>query len=352
MKAFVMRSLDIVGFMEKPIPTPGPNDAVVKTTRALICTSDSHTVHGAIGPRENLTLGHEAVGVVHAVGSNVQLFKPGDRVVVGAITPDWGDLASQAGHSSQSGAPLGGWKFSNTKDGVFAEYFHVNEADANMARIPDGVTDEAAVYCCDMLSTGLMGAENGNIPIGGTVAVFAEGPVGLMATVGARLRGAGLIIGVESVPARQELAQRFGADVIVDFAKEDPVERILQLTDGRGVDTAIEALGADQAFQNCVAVTKPGGTISNIGYHGQGDFVRIPREAWGVGMAEKTITTGLCPGGRLRMERLLRLLMQGRVDPTLMTTHTFPFEQMPRAFEVMERKLDGVIKPLIEFEQD
>ena len=197
MRAFVMKSVGRVGFMDKPIPTPGPNDAIVRTTRALICTSDTHTAHGAIGPRENLTLGHEAVGVVHQVGSEVRLFKPGDRVLVGAITPDWGDLASQAGHSSQSGGALGGWKFANIKDGVFAEYFHVNEADANMAKIPDGVTDEAAVYCCDMLSTGFMGAEHGNIPIGGTVAVFAQGPVGLMGTFGAKLRGAGLVIGGE-----------------------------------------------------------------------------------------------------------------------------------------------------------
>jgi threonine dehydrogenase-like Zn-dependent dehydrogenase len=240
--------------------------------------------------------------------------------------------------------------FSNTKDGVFAEYFHVNEADANMARIPDHVADEAAVYCCDMLSTGFMGAENGNIPIGGTVAVFAEGPVGLMATFGAKLRGAGLIIGVESVPKRQELARHYGADVIVDFTKEDPVQRILDLTDGVGVDTAIEALGADPTFQNCVKVTKPGGTVSNIGYHGGGEFVHLPRLEWGVGMAEKTITTGLCPGGRLRMERLVRLEAMGRVDPSLMTTHTFPFEQMPRAFEIMDQKLDGVLKPLIVFE--
>ena len=350
MRAFVMRSLGSVGFMDKPIPTPGPDDAIVKTTRALICTSDSHTVRGAVGPRENLTLGHEAVGVVYEVGSNVKLFKPGDRVVVGAITPDWGDLASQAGHSSQSGAPLGGWKFSNTKDGVFAEYFHVNEADANMAKIPDAVADEAAVYCCDMLSTGFMGADNGNIPIGGTVAVFAEGPVGLMATVGAKLRGAGLIIGVETVAKRQDLARQYGADVIVDFAKEDPVERILALTDGVGVDTTIEALGADATFQNCVRATKPGGTISNIGYHGEGEFVHLPRVEWGVGMAEKTIATGLCPGGRLRMERLLRLLEMKRVDPTPMTTHTFGFSALDRAFEVMDKKLDGVLKPLIVFE--
>ncbi|BCL79305.1 NAD(P)-dependent alcohol dehydrogenase [Ktedonobacteria bacterium brp13] len=349
MKAFVMKAIGQVGFIEKPIPRPGPNDAIVKTTRALICTSDSHTVGGAIGQRENLTLGHEAVGVVHEVGSNVKLFKPGDRVLVGAITPDWGDPASQAGHSSQSGGPLGGWKFSNTKDGVFAEYFHVNEADANMARIPASVPDEVAVYCADMLSTGFMGAENGNIPIGGTVVIFAEGPVGLMATVGAKWCGAGLIIGVETVPRRQELARTYGADVIADFSKEDVVQRILNLTDGQGVDTAIEALGTDTTFQNAIKVTKAGGTISNIGYHGQGDYVHIPRVEWGVGMAAKTITTGLCPGGRLRMERLLRVLEMKRVDPTLMTTHTFPFEQMEKAFEIMDKKMDGVIKPLIVF---
>src|SRR5712691_11638909 len=349
MKAFVMKAIGQVGFMEKPIPHPNPNDAIVKTTKALICTSDSHTVGGAIGPRENLTLGHEAVGIVYEVGSNVKLFKPGDRVLVGAITPDWGDPASQAGHSSQSGGPLGGWKFSNTKDGVFAEYFHVNGADANMARIPANVPDEMAVYCADMLSTGFMGAENGNIPIGGTVAVFAEGPVGLMATAGAKLRGAGLIIGVEAVPRRQDLARTYGADVIADFSQEDVVQRILDLTEGQGVDTAIEALGADITFQNAIKVTKAGGTISNVGYHGQGDFVHIPRIEWGVGMAEKTITTGLCPGGRLRMERLLRVLEMKRVDPTLMTTHTFPFDEMERAFEIMDKKLDGVLKPLIVF---
>src|SRR5438445_4672841 len=211
MHAFVMGGLDQVGFMQKPIPRPGPLDAIVRTTRALICTSDAHTVHGAIGPRENLVLGHEAVGIVQEIGSEVRHFKPGDRVVVAAITPDWGDPASQAGHSSQSQQPLGGWKFSNTKDGVFAEYFHVNEADANMARIPDNVSDDAAVYCCDMLSTGFMGAENANIPIGGTVAIFAQGPVGLMATAGAKLRGAALIFAVESIPARQELARSYGA---------------------------------------------------------------------------------------------------------------------------------------------
>lgn len=349
MQAFVMQSLDHVGFSEKPIPHPGPNDAIIKTTKALICTSDAHTVHGAIGPRENLTLGHEAVGIVQEVGSEVKDFKPGDRVLVGAITPDWGDVASQSHHSSQSTQALGGWKFANIKEGVFAEYFHVNEADANLAHIPENVSDDAAVYCADMMTTGFMAAENADIPMGGTVAVFAQGAVGLMATVGSRLRGAGLVVAVESVPHRQELARYYGADVVVDFTKEDPVQRILDLTQGKGVDAAIEALGSDLTFQNAIKVTKAGGTISNVGYHGHGEFVHIPRIEWGVGMAEKTIKTGLCPGGRLRMERMLLLLQTGRVDPTRLTTHTFPFRQMDKAFEMMDKKLDGIVKPLITF---
>lgn len=349
MQAFAMLGLERTGFVRKHIPVAGPMDAIVKTTHALICTSDAHTVHGAIGDRNELTLGHEAVGIVASVGSEVRRFKPGDRVVVGAITPDWGSDEAQNGYPSQSGGALSGWKFANVKDGVFAEYFHVNEADANLALVPADVPSEIAVYCSDMLSTGFMGAEHGAIPLGGTVAIFAQGPVGLMATAGARLQGAGLVIAVETEPNRQELARAYGADAIVDFKQEDPVARILELTGGVGVDTAIEALGAEISFQQCVAVTRPGGTISNVGYHGHGDMVGIPRVAWGVGMADKTIRTGLCPGGRLRLERLLSLLQHGRVDPSKLTTHRFGFDEMPRAFEIMDRKLDGVLKPLILF---
>ncbi len=349
MKTFVMNAIDKVGFMDKPVPKPGPLDAIIKTKMALICTSDSHTVHGAIGPRENLTLGHEAVGIVHEVGTEVRKLKRGDRVVSGAITPDWGDPFSQAGHSSQSGGALGGWKFANIKDGVFAEYFHVNEADANLAKIPPHVSDDVAVYCADMLSTGLVGAEAANIPIGGSVAIFALGPVGLMAVAGARLRGAGKIIAVDPMPKRCELAKFYGADVTLDPSHEDVVALIVGMTGGHGVDSAIEALGADETFQNAVAATRPGGTISNVGYHGKGEFVHLPRLAWGVGMAEKVITTSLCPGGSLRMERMLQLLESKRIDPTPMTTHRFKFGEMERAFEVMDKKLDGVIKPLIIF---
>lgn len=349
MRAFVMHRIGEVGMMEKDRPTAGALDAIIRPTKGRICTSDIHTVGGAVGERENLTLGHEVVGIVEEVGDLVVRFKPGDRVAVGAITPDWGSDAAQAGHSSQSGGALGGWKFANTKDGAFAEFVHVNEADANMALIPEGVSDEAAVYVTDMMSTGFMAAENATIPMGGTVAVFGQGPVGLMCTAGARLQGAGRIFAVETVPDRQELARTYGADEIVDFREVDPVQRILKLTGDEGVDAAIEAIGSSDVISQCVAVTKPGGRISNAGYHGEGEFIEIPREEWGVGMAEKDIATGLCPGGHLRLTRLLRLLETGRVDPTPMTTHVFTFDQIEEAFHLMETKEDGIIKPLIDF---
>ncbi len=350
MNAFVMRGIGKVGFLEKPLPQdPGPNGAIIKTTRALVCTSDAHTVAGAIGDRTDLTLGHEAVGIVYKLGSEVKCVKEGDRVAVNAITPCYKCTNCLRGFTSQCTGMLGGWKFANIKDGVFAEYFHVNDAEANLALIPRAVPDEKAVYTTDMMSTGFMGAEHANIPLGGSVAIFAQGPVGLMATVGARLLGAGLVIVVETVPKRKELAKHFGADVVVDFREKDPVQAILDLTGGEGVDSAIEALGSETTFEACIKATRPGGTISNAGYHGRGDFLKIPRVAWGVGMGDKTIRTGLCPGGRERMQRLLRLLETGRVDPTPLTTHQFKFADLPKAFHLMETKEDGILKPLILF---
>lgn len=349
MRAFLMKGVGEVGWGEKPVPEPGPNDAVVETTTALVCTSDTHTVAGAIGERSDLTLGHEAVGVVHRLGDAVEGLEVGQRVAVNAITPCFQCHNCQRGYTSQCTEMLGGWKFANVRDGVFAEYFVVNDATANLAPIPDELTDEQAAYTCDMMSTGFMGAEHANIPIGGSVAVFAQGPVGLMATVGARLRGAGLVIGVESIPNRKELSREYGADEVVDFEETDPVEAVLELTGGEGVDSAIEALGGQATFEACVQATRPGGTISNIGYHGDGEYVGIPRAEWGVGMSDKTIRTGLCPGGNERMGRLMRLIQNGRLDPTRMTSHRFGFDDIERAFEMMRTKEDGMLKPVIEF---
>jgi threonine dehydrogenase-like Zn-dependent dehydrogenase len=245
---------------------------------------------------------------------------------------------------------LGGYKFTVQRDGNLAEYFLVNDADYNLVSIPPSLSDEQALYTTDMMTTGFAGAENAEIPLGGTVAIFAQGPVGLCATIGARQLGAGLVIAVESKPDRQQLARQFGADIIVDPTQGNTVEQILEITNGVGVDSAIEALGLPTTFENCILVTKPGGVISNVGYHGeQGNSLQIPLPAFGMGMGDKKIRTALCPGGRERLTRLLRLIENGRVDPTPLTTHRFPFTEVERAFHMMETKEDNIIKPLITY---
>lgn len=350
MKALAFLGIGKVGIIEKPIPDLGPNDAVVKTTASLICTSDVHTVRGVIAIPENRVLGHESVGIVYKVGANVTRCKEGDRVVVCAITPCGKCDYCQRGFPSQCGGMLGGYKYTTQRDGNMAEYFFVNDADYNLTPIPKALTDEQALYTTDMMTTGLAGAENAEIPPGGTVAVFAQGPVGLCSTMMARLLGAGLVIAVESKPDRKALAQKVGADVVVDPTQGDVVEQIRQLTGGEGVDSAIEALGHPVTFENCIKATRPGGVISNVGYHGEaGNTLSLPLPEFGLGMGDKKIRTALCPGGRERMSRLLRLLETGKVDPTPLTTHKFPFVQVERAFHMMETKEDNIVKPLITF---
>src|SRR3989441_7371756 len=236
MKALAFLGIGKVGVIDKPVPEPGPNDAVIKTTASLICTSDVHTVRGVISIPEGRVLGHESVGVVYKVGANVTRCKAGDRVTVCAVTPCGRCEYCQRGYSSQCGGMLGGYKFTTQRDGNLAEYFLVNDADYNLAPIPQTLSDEQALYTTDMLTTGLAGAENAEIPVGGTVAVFAQGPVGLCATMSARLLGAGLVIAVESKPDRKALAKRVGAGVVVEPAHEELAEQLRHLTDGAGVD--------------------------------------------------------------------------------------------------------------------
>jgi threonine dehydrogenase-like Zn-dependent dehydrogenase len=350
MSAFVINKVGETAVVQKPIPRPGPEEAVVRTTAALICTSDVHTVKGALPVEPGRTLGHESVGVVHELGSGVSGFAVGQRVAVNAVTPCYRCSYCQRGFTSQCGGPLGGYRYTAQIDGNMAEYFIVPAAAANLTAIPDDVPDAQAVYTCDMLSTGFMGVEHARLQFGETVAVFAQGPVGLSATMGAHLMGAGQIVAVESRPERQALARRFGADVVIDHTDGDPVEQIMDLTGGVGVDAAIEAFGFPETFEACVRVTKAGGRVSNIGYHGENPApLQLPLDALGLGMNDKAIHTGLCPGGSERMTRLLRLLQNGRIDPTPMTTHTFTFDDVPRAFDMMTTKEDDIIKPLITF---
>ena len=356
MKGFAMLGIGKVGWITKPVPECGPLDAIVRPLALAPCTSDTHTVWaGAIGDRHDMILGHEAVGQVVKVGELVKDIKVGDKVIVPAITPDWGDKASQDGHPMHSGGMLGGWKFSNHKDGVFAEYFHVNEADANLALVPEGLTPEQCIMLPDMMTTGFHGAELAEVKIGDTVCVIGIGPVGLMSVKGASLMGASRIFAVGSRKHCCEIALEYGATDIVNYRNGDIVKQVLDLTGGKGVDKVIIAGGDVHTFAQAIKILKPGGVIGNVNYLGEGEFVDIPRAEWGVGMSHQFIHGGLTPGGRLRMEKLASLIKYKKVDPTLLITHRFNgLEHVEEALMLMKDKPADLIKPvvLIDYKDD
>lgn len=344
-----MLGIGKVGFIEKEKPVAGPYDAIVKPLAVSPCTSDIHTVYeGAMGERSDMILGHEAVGEVVEVGSEVKDFKPGDRVVVPAITPDWRSEPAVKGYPQHSKGLLTGWKFSNFKDGVFAEFFHVNDADMNLAHMPDGIEPSTAVMLCDMMTTGFHGAELANIELGDTVVCIGIGAVGLMAIAGAKLKGAGRIIAIGSRPVSVEAAKFYGANDIVNYKDGDTVEQVMDLVDGKGVDSVIIAGGNSDILESAVKMAKPGGTVSNINYFGSGDTLGIPRLDWGCGMAHVDIRGGLCPGGRYRMENLIKLIQYDRVDPSRLITHTFHgYDKLEEALELMRDKPKDLIKPVV-----
>ncbi|TJZ64479.1 NAD(P)-dependent alcohol dehydrogenase [Chitiniphilus eburneus] len=349
MKGFAMIRIGEVGWIDAQKPVAGPLDAIVRPLALSPCTSDIHTVwSGAIGERFNMVLGHESVGEVVEVGALVKDFKPGDRVIVPAITPDWGAVESQEGFSMHSGGMLAGWKFSNFKDGVFAEYFHVNEADANLAHLPDGVKPEDAVMLADMVVTGFLGVELADVNFGDTVAVIGIGPVGLMSVAGCGLRGAARILAVGSRPKCIEVARQYGATDIVNYRNGDIVEQIMEATNGRGVDKVVIAGGDVDTFAQAVKIVRPGGSVGNVNYLGEGDFVKIPRVEWGVGMGHKKINGGLTPGGRMKMEKMARLLQYGKLDTSLLLTHRFRgLEGVEPALMLMKDKPADLIKPVV-----
>ena len=296
-----------------------------------------------------MILGHEAVGEVVEVGGLVREFKPGDRVIIPAITPDWGSLEAQGGYSMHSGGMLAGWKFSNFKDGVFAEFFHVNEADANMAHLPEGIDPVDAVMLSDMVPTGFHGVELADVQFGDDVCVIGIGPVGLMSVAGAALRGAAKLFAVGSRPVCADAARFYGATDVINYRQGDIVEQIMDKTGGKGVDRVIIAGGtAEETFGQAIKMLKPGGRIGNVNYLGSGENVLIPRVEWGCGMGHKTIAGGLMPGGRLRMEKLAALLSTGRLDTSRLITHRFQgFEHLDEALLLMKDKPRDLIKPVV-----
>ncbi|ARP98758.1 NAD(P)-dependent alcohol dehydrogenase [Pseudorhodoplanes sinuspersici] len=352
MKAAIFVEPNRIVLDEKPVPDVGPLDALIRITTTTICGTDIHILKGEYPVARGLTIGHEPVGIIEKLGSAVQGYREGQRVIAGAITPSGHSAACLCGCYSQDGAgtkhgfkPMGGWRFGNTIDGAQAEYLLVPDAMTNLAPIPDALTDEQVLMCPDIMSTGFSGAESGRIKIGDVVAVFAQGPIGLCATAGARLLGATTIIGVDAVPARMEIARRMGADHIVDFTKVDPVEEIMRLTGGRGVDVAIEALGRQETFEAALRVLRPGGTLSSLGVY-SGDL-KIPLGAFHAGLGDNTIVTTLCPGGKERMRRLMEVIAAARLDTRPLVTHRFKLDRIEEAYDLFANQREGVLKVAI-----
>jgi len=349
MKGFAMLGIGKTGWIEKDVPVCGPIDAICRPLALAPCTSDVHTVWaGALGERTDLILGHEGVGEIVEVGSHVKDFKKGDKVLIPAITPDWNSVEAQAGYAQHSGGMLSGWKFSNIKDGVFGEFFHVNDADGNLALLPKGMDLGAACMLSDMIPTGVLAAEMADIQFGDKVCVIGIGPVGLGAVAASAIRGASEIFGVGSRPNCIEVARAFGATEIINYKNGDIVEQVLELTNNYGVDRVIIAGGDNETFDQAVRMVKAAGVISNVNYLGEGDYIKIPRVEWGVGMGHKKIIGGLMLGGRLRMEKYAALVKAGRLDPGKMVTHTLNgFDKIEDALFLMKDKPVDMIKPVI-----
>jgi alcohol dehydrogenase len=351
MAAAVFRGDGRISIEERPVPSCGLTDAVIKVTLTTICGTDLHIKKGEYPVDDGRVIGHEHVGVIHELGEAVTGYSVGDRVLVGAITPCGSCFYCQSHTESQcSGTEdewqmIGGWRLGNSIDGCQAEYVRVPYAQANLAPIPDELSDEQCLLLADIASTGISAAERANVTIGETVAVFAQGPIGLCATAGARLMGASLVIGIDRLENRLRMSTKMGADVVIDYTDQDPVEAIRKLTGGRGVDVAIEALGTQQTFESCVKATRPGGRVSSLGVYG--GKLELPLEAYVYGIGDKQILSTLCPGGKERMRKLMEMVRAGRLDLTPLLTHRFELSQIEEAYDLFGNQRDDVVKVAI-----
>jgi len=349
MRANVFRQVDKFGLEEVERPHAGPGEAIVRMTLTTICGTDLHIVRGEYPVAPGRIIGHELVGVVDELGAGVTGYTIGERVLVGAITPCGQCHACLSGHLSQCGhgsgsEAIGGWRLGNTIHGAQAEFVRVPFAQANLAKIPDDLTDEQVVLLADIASTGFSGAESAPVRIGDSVVVFAQGPIGLCATVGAKLMGASLIIGVEGDARRQAMAKKLGADIVLDPKKQDVVAEVKKLTFG-GADVAIEALGLQETFEGALRCLRPAGTLSSLGvYSGK---LQVPYDAFAAGLGDTRIVTTLCPGGKERMRRLIEVVRHGRFDPKPLLTHTFTLDKIREAYDLFGSRKDGVIKVAI-----
>jgi len=346
MKANVFRGVNKFGVEEIERPRAAAGDAVIRVTLTTICGTDLHIVRGEYPVDQGRIIGHEPVGVIEELGVGVTGYSIGDRVLVGAITPCGQCHACLSGHLSQCGQgegykALGGWRLGNTIQGAQAEYVRIPNAQANLAKIPAELKDEQVILLADIASTGISGAESGGVRIGDSVVVFAQGPIGLCATIGAKLMGAALIIGIDGDETRLRFARMMGADVVLDYRQLDILAEVKRLTGG-GADVAIEALGTQQTFENALRCLRPGGTLSSLGvYSGK---LELPYDAFAAGLGDHRVVTTLCPGGKERMRRLMELVRTKRIDLTPLLTHSFSLEDIADAYALFGERREGVIK--------
>jgi len=351
-QACIKTALGKVEMLDIAIPEPSDGEIVVKMTMATVCGSDMHFLDeypnellggiyaGCLLP-EGLPMGHEGVGTVHAVGPGVTRFQPGERVISSCLVGCGKCAACLRGDYSMctgTGGRLGRVLF-----GCQGEYFRVPFAEVNVAKVPDGVSDEAAMLATDIMSTGFGAIDRAEAGFGDSVAVFAQGPLGLCATAGARARGCGLVIGVDTVPERLEISKKVGATVVINAKEKDPVAEIMALTNGQGVDIAVEAVGTQATFEACTRVIRQGGTVSSIGVYGLTPQLTLPIIGAPSFYHRKIVTT-MCPSGAERMQHLLAMFQHGDVDLMPLFTHRMKLADMPKAYDLFRSKAEGVLK--------
>ena len=306
-----------------------PTDAIVKIDTTTICGTDLHILKGDVpAVTDGRTLGHEAVGTVVETGAAVMNAREGDKVLVSCISACGRCGYCKRGMYSQC-LNGGGWILGHLVDGVQAEYARVPFADNSLYKVPEGISDEQVLYLADILPTGFeIGVLNGTVKPGDTVAVVGAGPVGLAAIMTAQLYGPGRIVAIDMDGSRLERALQLGADATINNSSEDPAEKIKEMTDGLGADVVMEAVGVPETFELCTELVRPGGHVANIGVHGRPATLHL-ETLW---IKSITITTGLVDTSST--PTLLKLVAEGRLDPTVLGTHHFELDEIMDAYDV------------------
>lgn len=345
MKALIYRTVGDVKLEERPKPKIAqPTDAIVKLTKSTICGTDLHIKKGDVATcKEGTILGHEGVGIIDEIGNSVRGFKKGEHVLISAICSCASCEYCRRGMYSH--CTTGGWILGNTIDGTQAEYVRIPHADSSLYPIPAGADEAALVMLSDIFPTGLeCGVLNGKVEPGSTVVIVGAGPVGMAAMITAQLYSPSVIIMIDMDHNRLKVAQTLGAHHTIDPSQPDAVRKVKALTDGKGCDCVIEAVGVPQSFELCQELVATGGVIANVGVHGTKVDLHL-ENLWGKNIA---ITTRLVDTVTTPM--LLKLALSGKLDPSKLITHKFAFKDMEKAYKTFGAAAEhAALKVLIEF---